>query len=82
METESHIKTLRELPIGASARVISVGGEGPLRRRLLDMGLTKNVEVKILKAAPLGDPVEISLRGYRLSLRKSEGDCLLLATQA
>lgn len=78
MKTESPIKTLRELPIGARARVVRVGGEGPLRRRLLDMGLTKGVTLQILKSAPLGDPVEIALRGYRLSLRKSEGDRLML----
>lgn len=78
MKIESPLKTLRQIPIGGRARVVRVGGEGPLRRRLLDMGITKGVILQVLKSAPLGDPVEISLRGYRLSLRKSEGDRLQL----
>jgi ferrous iron transport protein A len=61
-----------ELPVGASGRVIRVTGEGNVSRRLLEMGVTPGVEIRRLGTAPLGDPLEFELRGYRLSLRKSE----------
>ena len=61
--------TLDELKIGEKATVLTVGGEGPLRRRLLDMGITPKTEVMMRKKAPLGDPIEIYLRGYELTLR-------------
>lgn len=61
--------TLNELQIGRVARIISVNGEGTLRRRLLDMGLTPRTEVMMRKVAPMGDPIEIHLRGYELTLR-------------
>lgn len=64
--------TLEQLGIGEQAKVLTIHGEGPLRRRLMDMGLTKNVVVTVIKLAPLGDPIEINLRGYQLSLRKNE----------
>ncbi len=64
--------TLDELKIGESAVIITVGGEGALRLRLLDMGLIPGTEVKAVKAAPLGDPIEINVRGYSLTIRKSD----------
>ena len=61
--------TLDRMPIGKPAKIVQVGGQGALRRRLLDMGLTPHTEVMIRKVAPLGDPIEIQLRGYELTLR-------------
>ena len=66
------MKTLREVRIGESARVVKVHGEGALRRRIMDMGITKGVEITVRKVAPLGDPIEITVRGYELSLRKDD----------
>ena len=66
------MKTLRETKIGGSARVVKVHGEGAIRRRIMDMGITRGVEIKITKVAPLGDPLEVTVRGYELSLRKSD----------
>ena len=60
-------------------RVVRVLGEGALRQRILDMGLTKNAEVKVLKMAPFGDPIEITVRGFQLSLRKAEAACIEVA---
>ena len=66
------MKTLRDTKIGGSARVVKVHGEGAVRRRIMDMGITRGVEIKITKVAPLGDPLEVTVRGYELSLRKSD----------
>lgn len=66
------MKTLKEAKIGTSVKVIKLHGEGAVRRRLMDMGLTKGAEVYIRKVAPLGDPIEVTLRGYELSLRKAD----------
>jgi len=66
--------TLRELPIGKSGRVITVGGEKALRRRLLDMGITPRTIVTVKKVAPMGDPIELLLRGYILSLRLEDAE--------
>ena len=66
------MKTLREVRIGDRARVVKVHGEGALRRRIMDMGITKGVEISVRKVAPLGDPIEITVRGYELSLRKDD----------
>ena len=66
------MKLLSQLSIGESGIVLSVNGEGAIRRRLFDMGITPGVEVYLRKKAPLGDPMEISLRGYELTLRKAE----------
>lgn len=63
------VMTLDQLPIGKTARIVSVGGQGALRRRLLDMGLTPHTEIMVRKKAPMGDPIEIHLRGYELTLR-------------
>ena len=66
------MKTLKDVKVGASATVVRVHGEGALRRRIMDMGVTKGVTVKVVKVAPLGDPLELSVRGYQLSLRKAD----------
>lgn len=66
------MRTLNEIPIGKTVRVKRLLGEGPLKRRIMDMGILKGVDVTVLKVAPAGDPIEISLRGYDLSIRKSE----------
>lgn len=70
------MKTLKDVPVGQSARVLKVGGKGPLRRRILDMGITKGVSVYVRKLAPLGDPMELTVRGYELSIRKSEAEVI------
>ena len=66
------MKTLRDVPIGKSVHVVKIHGEGPIKRRLMDMGLTRGIEVRIRKVAPLGDPIEVTLRGYELSIRKAD----------
>lgn len=71
-------KTLDLFEIGESGVIVSVGGEGRIRRRLLDMGLTPGAEVYLRKKAPLGDPLEVTLRGYELSLRKDEAKWITL----
>ncbi len=66
------MRTLNDVKIGGSAKVIKVHGEGALRRRIMDMGITKGVEIRICKVAPLGDPIELTVRGYELSIRKAD----------
>ena len=66
------MKTLKELGVGKSGRIVRLHGEGAIRRRLLDMGLTKGAEVRVIRLAPLGDPIEVTVRGYELSLRKTD----------
>ena len=66
------MKTLKEVPCGTTAKVTKLTGEGPVKRRNMDMGITKGVEVFVRKVAPFGDPVEITVRGYELSLRKAD----------
>ncbi len=66
------MKTLKDVRIGQSAKVVKLHGEGALRRRIMDMGMTKGVVVTVRKVAPLGDPLEVTLRGYELSLRKDD----------
>ena len=66
------MKTLDELKVGQSAAVVKLHGEGPVRRRIMDMGITKGVEIYVRKMAPLGDPMELCVRGYELSLRKAD----------
>ncbi len=77
--SSSSTRSLRQAKAGEQVTVAKVGGAGPLRQRLLDMGLTKGVRVSIRKVAPLGDPLEITVRGYELSLRKAEAACIQLA---
>lgn len=66
------MKTLREIPVGGTARVVKIHGEGAVRRRIMDMGLTKGVDVTVRKVAPLGDPIQLNVRGYELSIRKAD----------
>ena len=66
------IKTLNQLEPGERATIVKVGGQGPVRRRILDMGVVRGAEIKVVRVAPLGDPVEFLIKGYNLSLRKSE----------
>ena len=68
------MKTLRQIPIGGKAKVVKLYGEGALRRRIMDMGITKGVEIRVRKKAPLGDPIEITVRGYELSLRLEDAE--------
>ena len=68
------MKTLRQAKVGETARVVKLHGEDAVKRRIMDMGITKGVEVYIRKVAPLGDPVEINVRGYELSIRKADAD--------
>lgn len=69
-------KTLRDVKIGQSATVVRVAGDGALKRHIMDMGITKGTDVHVRKVAPLGDPIEVTVRGYELSLRKSEADSI------
>ena len=66
------MKTLRETKVGSSAKVVKIHGEGAIRRRIMDMGITRGVEIRVRKVAPLGDPLEVTVRGYELSLRKED----------
>ena len=68
--------TLRQVKIGKSAKVVKLHGAGALRRRIMDMGITKGVEVYVRKVAPLGDPIEVTVRGYELSLRLSDAETI------
>ena len=70
------MKTLRQAKIGETVKVVKLHGEGAVKRRIMDMGITKGVEVFIRKAAPLGDPVEVNVRGSELSLRKADADMI------
>ena len=70
------MKTLRDIPVGETATVVKIHGEGSLKRRIMDMGITKGTQIFVRKAAPLGDPVEVTVRGYELSLRKDDADIL------
>lgn len=75
---EASGKTLRDVPVGQTATVRRLTGEGALKRHIMDMGITKGVSVFVRKVAPLGDPIEVTVRGYELSLRKSEAACVLV----
>ena len=70
------MKTLRDARIGETVKVVKIHGEGAIKRRIMDMGITKNVEIYIRKVAPLGDPVELTVRGYELSLRKADAEMI------
>ena len=70
------MKTLREAKVGDTVRVVKLHGEGAVKRRIMDLGLTKGVEVHIRKVAPLGDPVEVTVRGYELSIRKADAEMI------
>ena len=68
--------TLRDVQVGQSAKVTKITGEGAVKRRIMDMGITKGVEVYVRKIAPLGDPVEVTVRGYELSVRKADAEMI------
>ena len=68
------MRTLKEVKIGETVKVVKLHGEGAVKRRIMDMGITKGVEIYVRKVAPLGDPVEITARGYELSLRKADSE--------
>ena len=68
------METLKNVRVGQTATVVKLHGEGPVRRRIMDMGITKGVEIYVRKMAPLGDPIEVTLRGYELSLRKADAE--------
>ena len=68
--------TLKDVKIGKKAKVVKLHGEGALKRRIMDMGITKGVEITVRKVAPLGDPLEITVRGYELSLRKADAEMI------
>ena len=70
------MNNLREVPVGGKARVVNIHGEGAVKRRIMDMGITKGVEIIVRKVAPLGDPIEITVRGYELSLRKADAESI------
>ena len=70
------MNTLNKIPCGKTVKVKKLTGEGPVKRRIMDMGITKGSQVYVRKVAPLGDPVEITIRGYELSLRKDDADCI------
>lgn len=72
------MKTLKEIPCGQSVRVNRLTGDGPVKRRIMDMGITKGVDIYVRKVAPLGDPVEVTVRGYELSLRKADAEMILV----
>ena len=71
------MKTLRDAKVGQTVKVAKLTGEGAVKRRIMDMGITKGVEISIRKVAPLGDPVEITVRGYELSLRKADAEMIV-----
>lgn len=72
-------KSLRDAEIGSTVKVVKLHGEGAVKRRIMDMGITKNCEVYIRKVAPLGDPVEVTVRGYELSIRKNDAEMIEIA---
>ena len=70
------MKTLREAKVGETVKVVKLNGEGAVKRRIMDMGVTKGVELYVRKVAPLGDPIEVTVRGYELSLRKQDAEII------
>jgi len=73
------MKTLRDAKIGETVKVVRLHGEGAVKRRIMDMGVTKGVEVYVRKVAPLGDPIEVTVRGYELSIRKADAEMIEVA---
>ena len=72
------MKTLKETSVGETVKVVKLNGSGPIKRRIMDMGITKGVDVFVRKVAPLGDPVEVTVRGYELSLRKADAEMIVV----
>jgi ferrous iron transport protein A len=76
LKQEEVMKTVRDVAVGETVSVRKLSGEGPVKRRIMDMGITKGVEIYVRKVAPLGDPVEVTVRGYELSLRKADAEMI------
>ena len=72
------MKTLKDLKVGESAVVLKLTGEGAVKRRIMDMGVTKGTEISVRKVAPLGDPIEVTVRGYELSIRKADAQMIMV----
>lgn len=72
------MSTLKEIKCGQTAKVKKISGEGAIRRRIMDMGITKGCEIYVRKVAPLGDPIELTIRGYELSIRKTDAEMILV----
>ena len=72
------MKTLKETSVGETVKVVKLNGSGPIKRRIMDMGITKGVPVYVRKVAPLGDPIEVTVRGYELSLRKADAEMIVI----
>ena len=70
------MNNLKDVPVGGKAKVVRIHGEGAVKRRIMDMGITRGVEIYVRKVAPLGDPIEITVRGYELSLRKADAESI------
>ena len=68
------MNNLKEVPVGKTAKVVKIHGEGAVKRRIMDMGITKGIEIYVRKVAPLGDPMEVTVRGYELSIRKADAE--------
>lgn len=73
------MKTLRDVKIGETSKVLKIHGEGNVRRRIMDMGITRGTDIYVRKVAPLGDPIEVTVRGYELTIRKDDADILEMA---
>ncbi len=76
------MNTLKDTKVGRTVKVVKLHGEGAVRRRIMDMGITKGVSVSIRKVAPLGDPIEVTVRGYELTLRKADADMIEVTDEA
>ena len=72
------MRTLKDVPCGETVKVVKLVGTGPVKRRIMDMGITKGVDVYVRKVAPLGDPIEVTVRGYELSLRKADAEMIVV----
>ena len=72
------MKTLKDVPVGKKAVVRKLEGQGPTKRRIMDMGITKGVTLDVVKVPPLGDPIEVKVRGYQLSIRKADAEAILI----
>lgn len=70
------MKTLKDIPVGGSCKVVKLHGEGPVKRRIMDMGITRGVDIFVRKVAPLGDPMELNIRNYELSIRKADAQMI------
>lgn len=73
------MKSLRDIPVGSTATVVKIHGEGALKRRIMDMGITRGAEIFVRKVAPLGDPVEVNVRGYELTVRRADAEMVEIA---